>query len=85
MGAAHSVVVTGLSELQAQHDHPSAEIVRARAIEVFGNENKAEAWMMRPRKIFDNRSPADIAYSDDIEMMRQVLRALSAIEFGAFS
>jgi uncharacterized protein (DUF2384 family) len=85
MGAAHPVVVTGLSELQIQLDHPSAEIIRARAVEVFGNEAKAETWLTRPRKIFNDRSPDEIGRSGDVDMMREVLGALSAIEFGAFS
>lgn len=68
-----------------QLDHPSGEIIRARAIEVFGNESKAEKWLARPRRIFNDRSPDDIVRAGDVEMMREVLGALSAIEFGAFS
>jgi hypothetical protein len=37
MGAAHPLVVTSDAELQMQLDHPSPEIIRSRAAEVFGN------------------------------------------------
>jgi len=85
MGAAHPLAVTGSAELQIQLDHPSAAIIRARAAEVFGNPVKARAWLNRPRRIFGGRSPKQILESGDIEMMREVLKALIAIEFGTFS
>ena len=52
MGAAHPIVVTGAAELQMQLDHPSAEIIRVRATEVFGNAEKADVWLHRRRRIF---------------------------------
>lgn len=85
MGAAHPLVVTGSAELQMQLDHPSPEMVRARANEVFGNTGKAQTWLGRPRNIFNGRSPEKIIEDNDVEMMRQVLKALIAIEFGTFS
>jgi len=85
MGAAHPLAVTGSAELQMQLDHPSATIIRARAAEVFGNPVKARTWLSRPRRIFSGRSPKQILESGDVEMMREVLKALIAIEFGTFS
>jgi hypothetical protein len=85
MGAAHPIVVTGLPELQMQVDQPSGEIIRSRAIEVFGSEAKADTWLRRPRKIFNDRSPDEIVSSGDIDMMRAVLKSLMSIEFGTFS
>jgi uncharacterized protein (DUF2384 family) len=85
MGAAHPVVVTGLPELQMQLDQPSAEIIRSRAIEVFGSEAKADIWLTRRRKIFNDRSPQEIVRSGDVAMMREVLKSLISIEFGTFS
>ena len=85
MEAAHPIVVTGAAELQMQLDHPSAEIIRWRATEVFGNAEKAGVWLHRPRRIFHGRSPEQIVESGDIEGMREVLKALIAIEFGTFS
>jgi uncharacterized protein (DUF2384 family) len=42
---------------------------------VFGNPNKARAWLKRPRRTFDNQSPENIIESDDRDMMREVLKA----------
>ena len=85
MGAAHPLVVTSAAELQMQLDYPSAEIIRSRAAEVFGNAGKARTWLSRSRRIFDGRSPDQIIESGDVRMMREVLKALIAIEFGTFS
>ena len=84
MGTA-PLVVTGAAELRMQLDHPSPEIVRSRAAEVFGNKDKAQTWLSRPRAIFNGRSPEQIIESGDVEGMREVLKALIAIEFGTFS
>jgi uncharacterized protein (DUF2384 family) len=85
MGAAHPLVVTSAAELQMQLDYPSAEIIRSRANEVFGSADKARTWLSRSRRIFDGRSPDQIIESGDVRMMREVLKALIAIEFGTFS
>lgn len=85
MGAARPLAVTGAAELQMQIDHPSAEIIRSRTAEVFGNAAKAQIWLNRPRAIFQGRSPEQIIESSDVEMMREVLKALIAIEFGTVS
>jgi uncharacterized protein (DUF2384 family) len=79
------LVLTGAPELQMQLDNPTAENIRSRANEVFGNADKAEKWLHRSRKIFDGRSPEQIIDSGDTSGMRQVLEALIAIEFGTFS
>lgn len=85
MGAVRPIVVTGLPELQMQLEQPAAGIIRARAVEVFGSEAKANTWLQRPRKIFNHRSPEDILSSGDVEMMREILKSLISIEFGTFS
>jgi uncharacterized protein (DUF2384 family) len=84
MGAT-PLVVTGAAELEMQLKHPTAEIIRARANEVFGNVLKAQTWLGRSRKIFGGRSPEQIMADGDAQGMRQVLEALIAIEFGTFS
>jgi uncharacterized protein (DUF2384 family) len=84
MGAASHVVTSG-AELQMQLENPTAEIVRSRANEVFGNADKAGIWLQRPRPTFGDRSPEQIIASGDTQGMRQVLEALIAIEFGTFS
>jgi uncharacterized protein (DUF2384 family) len=85
MGVTHPLIVTSDAELQMQLDHPSAGVIRSRAAEVFGRGAKAEAWLGRPRKILNRRSPKQIIESGDIDRMRDVLKALTAIEFGTFS
>ena len=85
MGASHPLVVTGAPELRMQLEHPSADIIRSRAAEVFGNTEKAQTWLKRRRKIFEGRSPEQIMQAGDVERMREVLKALIAIEFGTFS
>lgn len=85
MGAAHPLAVTGAAELEMQLVSPSAEIIRARATEVFGNADKAQTWLRRPRRIFNGCSPEQVIESGETEKMRDVLKALMAIEFGTFS
>ena len=85
MGAAHPLAVTAAPELHMQLEHPTPEAIRLRAGEVFGNAEKAATWLIRPRRIFNGRSPEQIIEAGDAAMMREVLKALIAIEFGAFS
>lgn len=85
MGSARPLVVTGDAQLEIQLAHPSSEIIYSRAEEVFGNSAKAHVWLSRPRKIFNGQSPDQIIASGDAQMMREVLKALIAIEFGTFS
>jgi hypothetical protein len=76
MGAAHPLVVTVAAELQMQLDHPSAEIIRSRATEVFSNGANAQTWLHRPREICNGRSPEQIIESGDVERKRDILKAL---------
>jgi uncharacterized protein (DUF2384 family) len=85
MGATHTPAVTSAPELKAQLEHPSAEIIWARAVEVFGNEGKAKTWMNQPRPLFHNRSPQQIADDGDAAEQRAVLESLIAIDYGLFS
>jgi uncharacterized protein (DUF2384 family) len=71
-------------QLQAQLDHPTAEIVWKRALEVFGDGEKARGWMDTQRAIFDGRSPQQLVASGDAALLRRVLEALIRIEYGVF-
>ena len=82
---ATALAATSPSELKAQLEHPSAEIIWARAVEVFGNEVKAKIWMSQPRSIFNNRSPQQIADGGDAIEQRAVLESLIGIDYGIFS
>ena len=77
--------MTSPSELKEQLGHPSANIIWARAVEVFGNQDKAKRWMNLPRPIFNDRSPQQIADDGDAAEQRSVLESLIAIDYGLFS
>ena len=85
MGATETPAVTTPPELKEQIDHPSATIIWARAVEVFGNPDKAMKWMSQPRPIFNNRTPLQIAGDGDEAQQRAVLESLIAIDYGLFS
>jgi uncharacterized protein (DUF2384 family) len=85
MGATRTPAVTSAPALKAQLEHPSREIIWARAVEVFGNEGKARNWMDQPRPIFNNRSPRQIADDGHAAEQRAVLESLIAIDYGLFS
>ncbi len=85
MGATHTLALTSAPELKTQLEHPSGEIIWARAVEVFGNEGKAQTWMNQPRSIFNGRSPQQIADNGTVIEQRAVLESLVAIDYGLFS
>lgn len=85
MGAPHTPVVTGYAELAYQLEHPTPQVIRSRAIEVFGAEDLAERWMSTPLPILDNHTPREFAESGDAAKMREVLVILGRIDFGMFS
>ena len=85
MGATHTLALTSAPQLKAELEHPSGEIIWARAVEVFGNEGKAKTWMNQPRSIFNNRSPRQIADDGNATEQRTVLESLIAIDYALFS
>jgi uncharacterized protein (DUF2384 family) len=85
MGATRSPAITGVSELKMQLEHPTAEIVHARALEVFGDDSKAAGWMSDPLPILNGKSPGEMVTSGDPENLRQVLQILISIDYGMFS
>lgn len=85
MGAFRTPAVTGHSELALQLEHPSSEIIWARAVEVLGGESHARKWMDEPLAILDENSPREYADSGDAEKQRQLLMILNRIDYGMFS
>jgi uncharacterized protein (DUF2384 family) len=85
MGMDSHPATTPVEELEAQLEHPSAEAIWARALEVFGDEEKARSWIDTPRDIFAGRSPRDLAVSGTVEEQRWVLQVLLRIDYGVFS
>ena len=53
-----------------------------RAVEVFGDENKARSWMDTPRDIFGGRSPQDLVATGEAAAQRRVLEVLLRIDYG---
>lgn len=85
MGAPHTPVATGYPELAYQLEHPSAELIWARATEVFGSVELAHNWMSTPLPILDGQSPSQCTASGDAAKQRDVLMILVRIDYGMFS
>jgi len=76
---------TPFEQLAAQLEHPTANSIWDRALEVFGDESKARSWMGTPRDIFGGQSPEDLVSTGDAAQQRRVLEVLLRIDFGVFS
>jgi len=76
---------TSAGQLAAQLEHPTADAVWQRALEVFGDEAKAHSWVNTRRSIFDGRSPQEIVAAGDPPALRHILEVLIRIEYGMFS
>lgn len=85
MGAFRTPAVTGPAELAYQLEHPTAEVIWSRAVEVFGGEELARKWMDTSLPILDQQSPRSYADSKDASKQREVLMILNRIDFGMFS
>lgn len=85
MGATRTPAVTGLSEQAVQLEHPTPEIIWARAIEVFANQEKAQRWMQTPLPILNGSTPEQYSLSGDKEKQREVLTILGQIDYGIYS
>ena len=72
-------------KLAGQLEHPSANSIWSRALEVFGDEAKARSWMDSPRDIFGGRSPQDLVATGNAGEQRRVLEVLLRIDYGVFS
>jgi uncharacterized protein (DUF2384 family) len=60
MSSLQAPIVTSPEHLEKQLQHPTAEAVRARAIEVFGDEARARSWLTSCREIFGGHSPEEL-------------------------
>jgi uncharacterized protein (DUF2384 family) len=85
MGAKRTSGVTTEAEQRYQLEHPSAKIIRARAVEVFGGEDLAREWMRTPLAILNQHTPEQYARSHDKAKQREVLVILGRIDYGIFS
>ncbi len=85
MGATRTPAVTGAAELAYQLEHPSAELIRSRAVVVFGGGELSKKWMETPLPILNQQTPQTYADSGDAAKQREVLMILNRIDFGMFS
>jgi uncharacterized protein (DUF2384 family) len=79
------IAVTSVSEQAVQLEHPSAEIIWARAREVFGNEEKARHWMQTALPVLNGCTPEQYSLSGDKAKQQEVLTILGQIEYGIYS
>ena len=85
MGAIRTPAATGISEQALQLAHPTPEIIWARALEVFGNQDKAQRWMQTALPILGGSTPEQYSLSNKEEKQREVLTILGQIEYGIYS
>jgi uncharacterized protein (DUF2384 family) len=85
MGATRTPAVTGISEQALQLEHPTPEIIWARALEVFGDQEKARGWMQTALPILNGSTPEQYSLSQDQEKQKEVLTVLGQIDYGIYS
>jgi putative toxin-antitoxin system antitoxin component (TIGR02293 family) len=85
MESVHGATPTPADQLAAELAHPNAQAIWARAVEVFGDESKAQSWMTTPRDIFGGRTPQNLVATGNADAQRHVLEILLRIDYGVFS
>jgi uncharacterized protein (DUF2384 family) len=85
MGRLQAPIVTSSEELERQLQHPTAEAIWDRAVEVFGDEAKAQSWLTSRREILGGHSPEELVSTADPAQLRRVLEVLIRIDYGVFS
>ncbi|MGI8745597.1 MAG: antitoxin Xre/MbcA/ParS toxin-binding domain-containing protein [Bryobacteraceae bacterium] len=85
MATKRSPAVTSEAEQAYELEHPSREVIWARAVEVLGTQELARQWMGTPLPILDQHSPEQYANSKDKAKQREVLVILGRIDYGLFS
>ena len=85
MGHLHGPTSTPVERLAAQLERPDPQAIWSRAVEVFGDEAKANSWMSTPRDIFEGRAPEQLVATGDAAEQRRVLEVLLRIDYGVFS
>jgi uncharacterized protein (DUF2384 family) len=85
MGSAETIIATSISTQAIQMEHPTAEAIWSRAIEIFDGEELAHEWMNNPLPILDHITPQQYADSGDADKQREVLTILARLDYGMFS
>jgi uncharacterized protein (DUF2384 family) len=85
MASLHGPEPATAEQLLEELAHPSAGQIWNRALEIFGDREKARSWMQTPRDIFAGRTPEELLQSGDQSAQRRVLEVLIRIDYGVFS
>jgi uncharacterized protein (DUF2384 family) len=85
MATKRSPAVTSEAEQAYQLEHPTRDVIWARAVEVLGSPELAEEWMRTPLPLLDQHTPDQYAKSKEKEKRREVLIILGRIDYGLFS
>ena len=85
MSSLQAPIVTSPEQLEQQLQHPTAEAIWARAVEVFGDEARARSWLTSSREIFGGHSPEELVSTADPTQLRRILEVLIRIDYGVFS
>ena len=85
MESVHGTTPTPPDQLAAQLEQPNAQAIWTRAVEVFGDQGKAQNWMSTPRDIFGGRSPENLVATGNVAAQRRVLEILIRIDYCVFS
>jgi uncharacterized protein (DUF2384 family) len=85
MASLHGPAPATADQLFEELAHPSASRIWNRALEIFGDPEKARSWMETARDIFDGLTPEELVQSGDPAAQRRVLEVLIRIDYGVFS
>ncbi len=85
MASLHGPSPASAEQLAEELEHPNANAIWNRALEIFGDEPKARSWMQTPRDIFGGRAPEELVQSGNPAEQRCVLEVLIRIDYGVFS
>jgi uncharacterized protein (DUF2384 family) len=85
MGSLQAPIVSSPGQLEEQLQHPTAEAIWARAVEVFGDEARARSWLASSRELFGGHSPEELVSTADPAQLRRILEILIRIDYGVFS
>ena len=85
MSAKEAYSATSIAEQAMEIEHPTAEAIWKRAVEVFDGEDLARQWMNTPLPLLHDRTPRQCADSNDAGQQRETLAILARIDYGMYS
>ena len=85
MSSLQAPIVTSPEHLEQQLQHPTAEAIWARAVEVFGDEARARSWLTSSLKSLADTLLRSLSRRLTLRSLRRVLEVLIRIDYGVFS